>query len=298
VHFLTKVTLPNGTRLPFTMPRDMPLLSAKILETGACLVVVDPLVNYLDGKVNTHNDAQVRQALNELHEVAQETHAAIVCIRHFKKDRNETNLLHKGGGSIGIIGAMRGGLAVLADPDPAQTGRHYFGATKHNLTRGDAPTLAYQLVSVDTLVAGVQRQLSKVEWLGTDARSMSELSRAQADTPASAQNKSALHACFTFLEGLLGDGKWHRTTEVQRALLEAGHSERTWGRCRQQWTDLGKLERRRQPAKKEDDGTTTPAYWEVKLAWSPEDVELATEEGEEEEPNAQTDANADTPAAS
>ncbi len=268
IHFLTDVTDSNGTRQPFTIPQDIPALKAAIEQTHAVFVVIDPLVGFLDGKINSNNDAQVRRALRSVHEVAQETGAAIVCLRHFKKDRQETNLLHRGGGSIGIIGAARSALAIIADPDPAFESRRYFGVTKHNLTEGAVPVLVYETVGVDISIAEVMRSVPVIRWQGIDSRPLTDISRAGAESPNAATTRGALHECYVFLERYLADHQWHRSTDVTAAVTEAGHSQRSFERCRSEWEKTGRSERRKQPNRRNEDGTTTPGYWELRLCES------------------------------
>jgi RecA-family ATPase len=54
----------------FALPGDSPLLEAAIGEVEAKLVVIDPLMAYLDGRVNSWRDQDVRAALAPLARLA------------------------------------------------------------------------------------------------------------------------------------------------------------------------------------------------------------------------------------
>lgn len=77
---LAKVAVVNQA---MTLPQDLDMLRAAIVQTGANLVVLDPLVVFL-GVSNTR-DQSVRQALTPVVQLAGHTNAAIVGIRHLVK---------------------------------------------------------------------------------------------------------------------------------------------------------------------------------------------------------------------
>jgi hypothetical protein len=66
---------------------------------------------YLPEKYNSWKDQSVRRALAPLAQLAEETNAAIVVVRHLRKG-NEGKAIYAGGGSIAIIGQARIGLLV------------------------------------------------------------------------------------------------------------------------------------------------------------------------------------------
>ena len=82
----------------------------------ARLVVIDPLMAYLDSTVNSWSDQHVRAAFAPLTALAERTGAAILILRHLNKATG-MSALHRGGGSIGIVAAARSGLLVAKHPD-------------------------------------------------------------------------------------------------------------------------------------------------------------------------------------
>ncbi len=80
----------------FLVPRDIPLLEEIIQRRAARLVVIDPLMAYLDGKVNSwRNHQDVRAALAPLAALAEHTGAAILILRHLNKAAGG-NALYRG----------------------------------------------------------------------------------------------------------------------------------------------------------------------------------------------------------
>src|SRR5204863_4987 len=68
--------------VPPTFPDDCDLLRDTIRETGARLVVLDPFLAFLSAGVSKLSDQWVRRALAPLAQVADETRAALVLVRH------------------------------------------------------------------------------------------------------------------------------------------------------------------------------------------------------------------------
>ena len=100
-----------GDEEPFVIPDDIPRLERAVRQVGAALVVIDPIMAFLSGEVNSNRDQDVRRALTPLKQMAERTGAAIVLVRHLNKTPGG-NPLYRGGGSIGLIGAARSGLVV------------------------------------------------------------------------------------------------------------------------------------------------------------------------------------------
>jgi hypothetical protein len=88
------------------LPTDVPLLGEKIRETGAALVVIDPVQAHLDDDINPNVDASLRRATRPLARMAQETGVAVLLITHLRKS-TEGGVLDRVGGSGGLVGACR-----------------------------------------------------------------------------------------------------------------------------------------------------------------------------------------------
>jgi hypothetical protein len=200
----------QGKRLP-ALPYDAPYLRAAVERMGAVLVIVDPLTAYLGERVNAHRDGDCRRALFPLAELAQESGAAVVVIRHLNKGGG-TNPLYRGGGSIGIIGAARSGLLVARDPDNSD--RRILAATKCNLARLP-PSLAYDLSTDDN---GALR----IGWIGESPHSAERLLASAAND----EERDAVAEAVEVLRAILATGPVP-AEDVKKEAREAGVAEKT-----------------------------------------------------------------------
>jgi putative DNA primase/helicase len=151
---------------PPELPADLFLLEDLVKSKGAVLVVVDPLMAFLAGQVDSHRDQDVRRVLASMAYMAARTGAAVVIVRHMRKGAGSA--LDKGSGSIGIVGAARAGMLVA--PDPEDEGRRILAMTKSNLAE-KSEALAYRLVNDEQY--GVARVVSD----GTSKHTANDLVR-------------------------------------------------------------------------------------------------------------------------
>ena len=128
-------------RIP-VLPDDVELLIERMLEIGARLLVIDPLMAHLGADTNSYRDQDVRRALAPLSEAAERYGIAVVVLRHLNKATGGS-AIYRGGGSIGIIGAARVGLMVGLDPD--EENRVVLACSKINIARRP-DSLALRLV--------------------------------------------------------------------------------------------------------------------------------------------------------
>jgi len=115
-------------------------------------------------------DQDVRRALLPLRELAERTNAAVLVIRHFRKNR-EGDAINWGGGSIGIAGAARSILQVGKDPERADVRVLAHVASNYG---PECASLAYRIAGVQTKRADT----SKVDWIGETELTAEDLGRA------------------------------------------------------------------------------------------------------------------------
>lgn len=129
---------------------NMALLEAYIMafeqETGAkCrLVILDPLSCFL-GKVDSHNNSEVRGVLAPLSAMAARRAVAVVCVHHFRKGGGKA--LHQGMGSLAFTAAARAVFGVVRDPEDQTGERSLWGCIKNNISP-DRDGLAFRRVPV------------------------------------------------------------------------------------------------------------------------------------------------------
>lgn len=132
--------------------QHLPILTAWLdARPEVKLLVVDPLPAYL-GKVNSHVDAEVRQVLTPLKQMAEERGVAVVGIMHLSKS-NERSVAQRVSGSIAFLNAARVAWLVSKDPDDPTERRRLMTRVKGNI-QGVA----------QTGLAFVLNNEGKVEW--------------------------------------------------------------------------------------------------------------------------------------
>lgn len=223
VHALTEVPQvgdDGGVRMvPPSLPRDVPILHQLISRHRIKLVIVDVLMAYLNGKVDSHRDQDVRGVLHQLTTLAEATGCTMVLIRHLNKAGGGSPL-YRGGGSIGIIGAARAAFIVGRDPDDQD--RRILACSKSNLAVEPA-SLAYRLVSDNTLGC------ARVEWEGGVDLAAGDLLRGPRDDEERSERDEAVDWLTEYLAGNGGEAP---AKDVLRAGRADGIAERTLQRAR------------------------------------------------------------------
>jgi hypothetical protein len=208
VHIVEGVPTGDGDR-PLRFPEDLRKLRDGITEHNARLVIIDPIMGFLEGHVDSHKDQSIRDVLAEIKRVAEETGAAIVMIRHLNKKAGES-AMYRGGGSIAITAAARSALVVGRVPDQPDT--YALAVVKCNLAP-PTPAITYGIdspESVPVISWGPEIELSADELL-----------------PATPPRQGAQrNAAKGWLTEQLGNGPILVNDLLARA-KEAGHAERT-----------------------------------------------------------------------
>jgi hypothetical protein len=206
-----------GDDEPFAIPGDIPRLERAVRQVKAALVVIDPIMAFLSGDVNSNRDQDVRRALTPLKRMAERTGAAVILVRHLNKSQGG-NPLYRGGGSIGIIGAARSGMVV--GPHPDSDDLRVLAGQKNNLSLPPR-SLAY---SIET----AQNGSARISYKGFSEATAAQLLR----VPEDEEEKSALFEAKEFLSSELA-----RTPVTAKAIKkiarEAEISERTLRRAKQ-----------------------------------------------------------------
>lgn len=206
----------DGERLP-EIPRDTAALEELISMTDAKLVIIDPLMAYLGGEINSYRDQDTRRVLSGVKGVAERTGAAVLVVRHLTKGGG-TNGVYRGGGSIGIIGAARSGLLVAKDPDDETGERCILVSTKSNLGP-PPPALAYRIVGVE--------DTSRVQWEGATEHTAAGLLA----LPDTEDQRTARAEAEDFLTELLANGPM-LSIDLLKEAKAAGIAEATLRRAK------------------------------------------------------------------
>lgn len=115
VHALTAIRTSTGDERGFCLASDIAQLERAIVQTGAVLVVVDPISAYL-GSTDSYKDGDVRGVLAPLAALAERTGPAFVGVMHQGKGAQRP-ALYRALGSVAFVAAARIVLAVAPHPD-------------------------------------------------------------------------------------------------------------------------------------------------------------------------------------
>jgi hypothetical protein len=197
------------------LPSQLGLLDKALARTGARLVVLDPLVAFLDASVTAGNDQSVRRALAPLARLAAKHGCVMLLVRHLNKGFGR-HAIYRGGGSIGLVAACRS--AWLVGRDPVDHGRCVLAQVKNNLA-APQQSLAY---AVQAEPPGPPR----LTWLGVSPWSADQVVGGAGRGRAGARARA-------FLLSLLREGP-RPAREVWEQARKEGLSERTLKRAKQQ----------------------------------------------------------------
>jgi AAA domain len=193
--------------VPITIPQDLESLEEVINKYNAVLVVVDVLAAFMDESVNTHNDAKVRRVLYRMKQLARRTGATIFMLRHLRKGAAE-KAIYAGGGSIGIIGAARGGWVVARDRDDPSL--RIVASEKMNL--GPEPSaLSFRLIPYEQ-----DPEYAYVRWEGPVNINANQLLESPPPKPTEEQadNKTKIEQCMEALINILSEPGDHWSHDV------------------------------------------------------------------------------------
>ncbi len=179
----------GGTRL-LELPQDIMILEKKVVQRGARLLILDPVLTMLGGDANKDQDA--RKALAPIRDMAERTGVTVICVRHLNKNVS-LSAIQRGGGNMGLIGVARAGAFFAQHPDDDKL--RVMAVHKSNLAQRP-PSLSYRIVTSEV------HDTARVEWAGTTDHDANSL----ASGPATPAEKSKLDEAKEFLRDELSDG--------------------------------------------------------------------------------------------
>lgn len=206
-----------GAVTALRLPTHLAHLDEALTQTHAVLVVVDPIVAFLEPGVQTANDQSVRRALYPLAQLCERHQCVLQMVRHLNKSGGSQSL-YRGGGSIGFVGACRSGWLVARDPE--QPERRVLAQVKNNLA-APQPSLAFEVVAPEG-------RPPHIVWSGPCSWTADQLlAGSSARSPALFPRDCARE----FLADLLQDGPQTSRT-IWELAQKHGFSRRTLDRAR------------------------------------------------------------------
>ncbi len=253
VHVLDAVRQGEDERPP-VLPHDLDLIADEMRTRGARLLVVDPLLAFMDGQLDAHKDQDVRRCLHRLKILAESTGAAVLIIRHLNKLIGGP-ALYRGGGSIGITGAARS--ALLVGRHPAEPHQCVLASAKCNLSARPA-SLAY--------THEPEGDVARIGWVGTVDLEADDI----LGHPGGRRRESAGEQAAKLIRDFLAAGP-KSAADLEEALVQGGFGERA-----------GKIGRKLAGVRTWRVGFGGEGRWMVEIPAPPEAAaEAAADQGEE-----------------
>ncbi len=199
---------------------DTDAIEQAVRRHHARLVIVDVLMAYLPTGTDSHKDQDIRTVLARVATIAEDTGCCVLLLRHMNKTSGG-NVLYRGGGSIGIVGAARAAYVAAPDPDDETGTKRVLACTKNNLAPMPA-SLAYQLTPANNGTASVT-------WQGETTTSAATLLSVLSSSDERTERDEAVEWLLAYLEHHGGTVK---RAEAIRDAKRDGIAQRTLERAR------------------------------------------------------------------
>ena len=211
------------------LPRDLGALEQAAKNVDAGLLLLDPLMSRLAGTLDTHKDADVRQALEPLTALADRTGIAMLGLIHLNKSTS-TDPLTMIMGSRAFAAVARSVLFAMQDPEDDDL--ILLGQPKNNLGKTTTlPTLAFRIVGAkvaDTDEGPVWT--GRLDWQQDSTRSVHDV---LSEGPQDAESRTATGDAAAWLtDYLTSQGGTAPYADLMPAGRKAGHSESAVKRAR------------------------------------------------------------------
>jgi hypothetical protein len=188
---------PDGSRRNLRFPSELPVLRSVILEGSPSLVVIDPMASHLDSGLDMAKNNEMREILQPLISIAEESSTSIIPVYHLGKDRGRGAL-----GSVAFEDACR--CVLTAARDDVEDDVRHVEVTKSNV----GPTgYGRKLRIVETLIEidGEQVGVAKVVDEGRSPKSVPVLlERSKRPGPDPTQRELARERLAEILSERLG----------------------------------------------------------------------------------------------
>jgi hypothetical protein len=211
VHTITQPLDARGNPEPFIIPDDVERLRRAVLETGAKLVIIDPITAFLStSQVKAGDDPSTRQALMPLVRLAAESGCAVLLVRHLNKATG-MSAKNRGSGTIAFTGITRSVLVAGKLKEQTPDGpTHAIARTKGNLSK-EPMAIGYRLDS-----APDDPDSPMVTWCGPLDMTADQLVGADGAKVSDARKSApARQEAMEILQQLLGDGPVPAATAIK-----------------------------------------------------------------------------------
>jgi hypothetical protein len=207
------------------LPRHVGDLEIHIRETGAKLVILDPIIAAIDLPLDAFKDQHVRAVLAQLTSIAEDTNSALVGIGHLNKAPSGDAYLRVAN-STAFWNASRSVVLVTEDPEEPDhhrlvTQRKTNWSAQVGVERHVIESVQLEHIDPATGRPIVTSRMVFVE-KATDI---------DASTVLLAPSEKKSTRATTLLASMLGDGDWHDSDGLKTLAGASGISERTLQRA-------------------------------------------------------------------
>ncbi len=219
----------NEASVILSLPHDNDLLKRTIIEHDVALVVIDPLLSVIGSSLDSHRSRDVREALDPLAGIADETGALIYGIAHFNKSTGtDAAALITGAGAFKDVPRT---IFGFARDEENQT--RLMTQVKNSLGRDDLPSRTYTIESVEIPTKKGTAVTGRFLFTGETTRTVSDVLR-DSRRDGSGQNMTADQFIATYLKGAGGTAPANTVIEAGE---DAGFSESTLKNARSKVAD-------------------------------------------------------------
>ena len=163
----------TGDEVVLSLPADIKALEAKIIEHDVKWVVLDPLLSLISDRIDSHQERDVRRALDPLAALAERTGAVIQGIAHWNKSGGN-DIAYRITGSGAFKNVARSIFGFTRDPD-SETGDFVMQQSKNSLGRSDLPSLRYRMEPAKVETPTGMAETGKFIILGESDRTVTDI---------------------------------------------------------------------------------------------------------------------------
>lgn len=163
-----------GHTVPLSLPRDCAGLAVEMTAHDVALLILDPLISAVDSQIDA-NSEKLRDALEPLARMADDTEVAVFGLAHFNK-ASGGDVLSRITGSRAFAAVARAAVAFARDP-AADDGSCVISQAKNNLGPLDLPSLRYIVESVTLDTAAGPADWGRLRIIGETTRHVNDILR-------------------------------------------------------------------------------------------------------------------------
>lgn len=172
--FVYQMKLGDGSDDLPTIPDDLPMFAEIVRRDRIDLAILDPIMSFVNGKTDSHNDHAVKRALSPVAHFAAETGTAVVGSVHENKNVQLADALYRISGAVAIGSTARVvSYFGLANPDDESDTSRLWIPAKNNVDKR-YPGLTLALADAVATHRGRKVPSVRAHWTGTTGQTANQ----------------------------------------------------------------------------------------------------------------------------